>query len=199
MSNNKKNKPKKNKKLKIWVILVPILILFLSCTCCSTTLVWAGANFVPHRIVGKSMEPTLLNDNYILGKKVNPDELKRGDIVVYKVNNDYDYVHRIVALPGDTVAIVDGNLYINNELESKDIYSDATKVLNVNQEYDFAGENINDSFDKIVVPGDHIFVMGDNRDLAQDSRYLGPVEFDSVVDKVVACYWNCGSSENLGK
>jgi signal peptidase I len=192
------NSSKSKKRSKVWLILVPTLVLILSCIGCSVTLVLAGTNYIPHQVMGNSMEPTLHDENYILGKKISPEDLERGDIIVYKVDETFDYVHRIVALPGDTVAVVDGKLYVNNQVESESLYSDATNILNVKQDYEFVGKDMNDSFDKIVVPENHVFVMGDNRDLAQDSRYLGPVEFDSVVDKVVACYWNCGDTENTG-
>ena len=129
----------------------------------------------------------------------------RGDIIVFKTpaDNRTDYIKRLVGLPGDTIQFVNGNLYINNNQVFKnkvqsenDIYCgketipvsffeeklpNGKKYVSVYRN-DFTYQNS----DKFIVPLEHYFFLGDNRDCSKDSRFLASVGYvhqDNLVGK----------------
>lgn len=128
-------------------------------------------------VIGVSMEPGLYNGQEILinqlkYKFVNP---KRGDVVVFLPNgnqNTHYYVKRVVGLPGETIQIRDGKLYINGvlaeESESYDKIADAGIAEN-----------------EITLGNDEYFIMGDNRNNSEDSRSgnIGAVKRDDITGK----------------
>ena len=130
---------------------------------------------------------------------------KRGDVVVFKTpaDNRTDYIKRLIGLPGDKVQILNKDLYLNGiKIEKKqvetslnincggeilkvDVYEETlpngTKYLAV---YRKDGTMINS--DVFIVPNDHYFFLGDNRDCSKDSRFLssvGYVNFNNLVGK----------------
>lgn len=128
-------------------------------------------------VVGDSMEPALLNGQEILMNRIiyRISMPKRGDVVVFLPNgnqNSHYYVKRVVGVPGETVQIRDGNVYIDGVLLAED-----------------------ESFDKIADPGiaqselllgsDEFFVLGDNRNSSEDSRSgnIGAVKKDTIIGK----------------
>tara|TARA_B100000686_G_C16558173_1_gene846340 strand:- start:228 stop:968 length:741 start_codon:yes stop_codon:yes gene_type:complete len=131
-------------------------------------------------------------------------EPTRGDVVVFKTpaDNRTDYIKRIIGLPGDEIQFIDGDLYLNNNQVLK------TKKKN-NKLNIFCGDQIidtiayeeklpngftyvavykkNGSFqnsDKYIVPDDHYFLLGDNRDCSKDSRYLNSVGYVNKLNLV---------------
>jgi len=123
-------------------------------------------------------------------------EPKRGDVIVFKTpaDNRTDYIKRLLGLPGDKLQFIDGNLYLNNVeiLKSKikynsKIYCGKSKVeTNVFKEKLLNGREylttyyVNGSYqnsDEFIVPPDHYFFLGDNRDCSKDSRFLSSVGF----------------------
>jgi signal peptidase I len=130
-------------------------------------------------VYGKSMETTLHHrDRVIINKLVysfySPT---RGDIVVFKNpdNNKENYVKRVIALPGDTIEIIDKKVYVNDELLVEPYLTEPTEG----------------NFPKTKVPLDAIFVMGDNRNHSQDSRnpLVGFVPVDNIVGKAQLRIW----------
>lgn len=114
------------------------------------------------RVSGSSMETTLSDgDNLIVDKlSYRFQEPKRFDIVVfpYKYEENTYYIKRIIGLPGDTVQVKDGYIYINGELLESDIYGAEVMI-----EAGTAGE-------PITLGEDEYFVLGDNRNHSLDSR-----------------------------
>jgi len=143
--------------------------------------------------------PNLTNKRYFSN---NPE---RGDVVVFKTpaDNRTDYIKRLIGLPGDTLQIIDGDLYLNNQkIQRKKIEININincgdKILNVNafeeilpngEKYIavYNKEGTMQNTDKFIVPNEHYFFMGDNRDCSKDSRYLssvGYVAFNNLVGK----------------
>lgn len=128
-------------------------------------------------VIGDSMEPALHNGQEILMNRIlyRISTPKRGDVVVFLPNgnqNTHFYVKRVVGLPGETVQIREGNVYIDGVLLDE-----------------------NELFDKIVDPGiaqnelllegDEFFVLGDNRNSSEDSRSgnIGAVKKDDIIGK----------------
>jgi len=123
-------------------------------------------------------------------------EPQRGDVIVFKtpVDNRTDYIKRLIGLPGDKIQFIDGNLYLNNVeiLKSKinlnpKIYCGKSsvdtivykeKLLN-GKEYltTYFKNGSYQNSDEFIVPKDHYFFLGDNRDCSKDSRFLSSVGF----------------------
>lgn len=120
-------------------------------------------NFVGVRVqvIGTSMSPTLSDKDNLIVEKLSYrfSDPKRFDIIVfpYQQTNKH-YIKRIIGLPGETVQIIDGYVYINGELLNED-YGNAVM--------ESAGIAIN----PIVLGKDEYFVLGDNRNNSEDSRF----------------------------
>ena len=132
------------------------------------------------------------------------DEPKRGDIIVFKTPSDNrtDYIKRLMAQPGDKIQFIDGNLFLNDVeiLKSKikleiDINcggqileTNLFEEKNENKKYITAYNNFGSyqNSDEFIVPENHYFFLGDNRDCSKDSRFLtsvGYVHRDNLVGK----------------
>lgn len=126
-------------------------------------------------VVGDSMEPMLYNGQEILMNRViyRLSSPKRGDVIVFLPNgnqNSHYYVKRVVGLPGETIQIQDGSVYIDGVLLEED-----------------------ESFDKMIDAGiaqneltlalDEFFVLGDNRNSSEDSRSgnIGAVKKEDII------------------
>ncbi len=129
----------------------------------------------------------------------------RGDVIVFKtpVDNRTDYIKRLIGLPGDTIQFIDGHLYINNNQIFKNLIASdqkiycGNKIIDVNffQEKLPNGKIFNTVYrsdityknsDKFIVPENHYFFLGDNRDCSKDSRFLSSVGYvheDNLVGK----------------
>ena len=122
--------------------------------------------FTPIRVNGTSMYPTLKqNDLMILNKIGLSGDINRWDIVVFKEDNKY-IIKRVIALPSESVAYIDGKLYINKK--------------QVDDNYSLSNTN---DFNEIYLKDDEYFVMGDNRTVSADSRSIGPITKDQILGK----------------
>lgn len=129
-------------------------------------------------VLGPSMEPTLhelerLFVNKILYRVQAPE---RGDIVVFAYPRDpsRDFIKRVIALPGETIEIRDGRVYIDGQ------FVEETYIAYPDSHGDYGA---------VTVPREHVFVMGDNRRNSEDSRYFGPVPFANLRGKAFLIYW----------
>lgn len=105
---------------------------------------------------------------------------RRGDIVVLHppVNQGKPYIKRIIALPGERIAIRDGGVYINGERLQEDYLQGVTTSW---------GGSV--GHDEITIPEGQVFVMGDNRNNSTDSRIFGAIEIDDIIGKAWISYW----------
>ncbi|MHB0913070.1 MAG: signal peptidase I [Armatimonadota bacterium] len=130
-----------------------------------------------YKVYGSCMEPNIRTGERLLGNKFvyRFDQPKRGDVVIFKYppNPRKTFIKRVIALPGETVEIHGGKVYINGE-QLSEMY-----VRNV-PHGDFPPER--------VMPGS-VFVLGDNRDESNDSRYWGELPLDNVQAKAWMRYW----------
>lgn len=106
---------------------------------------------------------------------------QRGDIVVFNppmAGTTKPYIKRIIGLPGDRVTIHDGGVYVNDErLDEPYLQGVSTSWPN------------GDPNREVVIPEDHLFVLGDNRNNSTDSRNFGPISVDAVIGKAWISYW----------
>ena len=148
--------------------------------------------------------------------RIIANEPMRGDVVVFKTpaDNRTDYIKRLIALPGDRIQFIDSNLYINNSEIIKSRISKNDKIYCGKKNIDvFTFEELlpngkkhitvyfkNYSFqnsDLFIVPEDHYFFLGDNRDCSKDSRFLtsvGYVHKDNLVGKAQFIFFSSDKS-----
>lgn len=155
------------------------------------TVVFVGSIFIViylfvmegQRVVGASMENTFHTGDYILTSKISYKLAppKRGEIVVFKSpgNPDIDYIKRIIGLPGDHILITGSQVRVNGQLLNETYIGSQTAAM--------PGGFIQDGVE-VVVPPDHLFVMGDNRARSSDSREFGFIPLNDIIGKVFFRY-----------
>ena len=141
----------------------------------------------------------------IYSKRIFEKIPERGDVIVFKTpaDNRTDYIKRLIGLPGDVIQIVNKDLYLNDVKIKKEKIKTSLNVSCGNEilEVDFFEETLPNgkkyvavyrkdgtmiNSDKFIIPKDHYFFMGDNRDCSKDSRFLssvGYVNFNNLVGK----------------
>ncbi len=130
------------------------------------------------RIEGFSMEPNLHQGQYLIVNKAVyrwMHEPERGDIVVFEYPRapDRDFIKRVIGLPGETVEVRDGTVFINGVMLDEPYLSEHTRA-NVAP--------------RTLGPGEY-FVLGDNRDNSSDSRSWGPLPQENIIGKAWISYW----------
>jgi len=143
-------------------------------------------------------------------------EPKRGDVIVFKTpaDNRTDYIKRLIGLPGDQIQFIESNLYLNNSEVLKSRISKKDKIFCGNNNIEvYTFEEIlpdgkkhksvylkNHSYknsDVFLVPQNHYFYLGDNRDCSKDSRFLtsvGYVHKDNIVGKAQFIFFSSDKS-----
>lgn len=138
----------------------------------------------PHQVKGSSMYPTFKDKEYLLTDKITykRSSPSYGDVIVFKapVNENFDFIKRVIALPGQTVMIKDGDVYIDGKVLNE-YYLSSDIVTNPGQ-FLLEGESY------VVQPGE-LMAFGDNRDHSSDSRDWGPVPDQNIVGRVFFRYW----------
>ncbi|MCR5650470.1 MAG: signal peptidase I [Lachnospiraceae bacterium] len=140
-------------------------------------------------VIGDSMSPGLVNGQEILIDRIryNVLEPKRGDIIVFKPNgneNVHTYVKRVVGVPGDSVQIMNGMLFLNGTAVP-DLFSDSIADPGMIAE-------------ELTLGTDEYFVMGDNCNSSEDSRTanIGNVRKESIIGR--AWFHMAGGNQGLG-
>jgi signal peptidase I len=136
----------------------------------------------PHEVLGNSMHPTYKNGEYLMANKLTYKfgEPRRGDVIIFKYSDTQDFIKRIIGIPGDTVMIKDGKVYINGNLLNEDSYLKDT-VYTSGGEYLAEGETL-------TLEENEYFVLGDNRPHSSDSRTFGPISKDRIKGKAWIVY-----------
>jgi signal peptidase I len=125
-----------------------------------------------------SMEPTLMIDDRILVAKFlyRFEPVHRGDVIVfrYPLNPQRDFVKRVIGLPGDRVQLKDGVVSVEGKPISEKGYTIKPDFGN---------------YGPVTVPARDFFVLGDNRNNSEDSRFFGYVPGGNIIGKAIFIYW----------
>jgi signal peptidase I len=193
------------------------------------------------RIPTGSMKDTLLVGDFLLVNKFiygarTPDRIpftdiklpslhlpalkqpERGDIIVFKYPRDekLDYIKRCIALPGDTLEIRNGDVYVNSrpegemtfegkQFDKEDGYYVSYFHMNTPNDVEYTIRHVSNAstryhnFGPVVVPPEHLFMMGDNRDNSQDSRYWGFMPYKNLVGQALVIYWSWDKNQPIWK
>ena len=152
----------------------------------------------------------------VLKNRVFFSDPKRGDVIVFKTptDNRTDYIKRLIGLPGDKIQFLDSNIYLNNNeiLKSRiskddNIYCGSKKIDVFTFEEKLSNGKIYktsymksfpfQNSDIFIVPDDHYFFLGDNRDCSKDSRFLSSVGYvhkDNLVGKAQFIFFSSDKS-----
>jgi signal peptidase I len=161
------------------------------------------------KIEGQSMEPNLHTGQYILVNKIvyfhfdlnaplrllpgNADLSpkivypfhmpRRGEVVVFEYPRDMskDYIKRVIGMPGDTVTIKDGQVFVNGTLLDEPYLNGLPTNCR--------GDDPCNNGQPVAVPPGTVFVMGDNRNNSSDSREWGALPLDGIIGKAWVSYW----------
>ena len=143
-----------------------------------------------YEVVGDSMVPNydqgdrllLLKFSYLKNPTsddyIKPFNPKRGDVVVFKYPNNPDrkFIKRIIGISGDTVKISKGKVYLDDN-QIKEAYLDNDKYKDLSD------------FGPFTISRGHVFVLGDNRWVSNDSRNWGELSFDYIIGEPMIKYW----------
>ena len=136
---------------------------------------------------GPSMRPTLQHEERLIVNKFiyrvrNPE---KGEILIFKYPRDTsrDFIKRVIATGGDTIEIKEGRVYVNDQMLKEDYILEKTRT----------------EYPKVTIPEGTVFVMGDNRNNSDDSRFadVGFVPLDLIKGKAVVVFWPLDNIQSL--
>jgi signal peptidase I len=156
------------------------------------------------------MEPNLLIGDHLLVNKfvfaptISSAErsvlpmtgIRRGDIVVFKYPEDpeRDFIKRVIGLPGETIELREHRIHVNGAAIDEPYAHYLPRPAGPGGG-ETTSDDVRDRYGPVVVPAGGVFVMGDNRDNSQDSRYWGFLPKENIKGKALMIYWSFDSSE----
>jgi signal peptidase I len=155
-------------------------------------------NFIaqPFEVEQRSMVPTIAENEYVLIDKLSPrfDDYRRGDIVVFQPPPGFEqggvpFIKRIIGLPGDTVTLDNGRVYVSPPGGSRVQLVEPYVARDVDGGVEPTLPKDAESTTEWTVPEGQYFVMGDNRPESQDSRFFGPIARDLIVGRAWLRYF----------
>ena len=154
---------------------------------------------------GSMEENLLIGDHLLVNKFVfGPSEtalerallpmgtIKRLDIIVFKYPEepDRDFIKRVIGLPGETVELREKKVYINGAPLDEPYVHFLSPPGGPSELHEVTSFDVRERYGPVTVPPDHYFMMGDNRDNSQDSRYWGFLPRENIKGKSLVIYWS---------
>ena len=172
---------KRYNKWYIYFILILMVIFLNSLLFSYRGLVFGFDN---HRVVSMNMAPLMKTGDFIATDTRNclfGNNPNRGDIIsfLYPKDPSVIYIKRVIALPGEKVFIKDGRLYINGSVIDEPYVPNTSNIKYYSQD-----------MYEILIPDNHLFVLGDNRDNSNDSRFWGFLPIENVVGRVTLIWYS---------
>ncbi|HTM04442.1 MAG TPA: signal peptidase I [Vicinamibacterales bacterium] len=160
-----------------------------------------------------SMEPNLMIGDHLLVNKfvfaptlsrfedalLPVTRIHRGDILVFKFPEDpnRDFIKRVIGLPGETLELRHKKIYINGTLLDEPYAHFLFPPSDESGDNSLPNFDVRENYGPVTVPADHYFMMGDNRDNSEDSRYWGFMPRDYVKGKALFIYFSLGDQPGL--
>jgi signal peptidase I len=142
----------------------------------------------------------LLVNKFIFGPAVSSLErtllplatVKRDDVVVFKYPEepDRDFIKRVIGLPGETVEVREKKVYINGKPLDEPFVHFLQPAAAPSELHEITSFDVRERYGPVTVPPNQYFVMGDNRDNSQDSRYWGFLPSDYIKGRALVIYWS---------
>ena len=178
---------KKNVRKK-YVIVKREIFHWIRLIACAVLLAYIISNFIiiNATVPTTSMKPTIMQKDRMIGFRLAYvfDDVERGDIIIFRYPDDpsQNFVKRVIGLPGEYIEIINGMVYISNS-------EDETYKRQLEEPYLL--EMAEGNMDKVQIPKDCYFVMGDNRNDSHDSRYWNTqfVSKDDILGEALFVYW----------
>jgi signal peptidase I len=153
-----------------------------------------------------SMEETLLIGDHLLVNKfvfapapsgleralLPIGTIKRRDVLVFKypAEPERDFIKRVIGLPGETVELREKKVYVNGMPLDEPYVHFLTAPSGPSELHEVTSFDVRERYGPVTVPPNHYFVMGDNRDNSQDSRYWGFLPRENIKGKSMVIYWS---------
>lgn len=142
----------------------------------------------------------LLVNKFVFGPTRGPVEpvllpvhqVRRGDVVVFKYPEEpeRDFIKRVVGLPGETLEVRQKRVYIDGKRLEEPYVHYLTPAGPQQEGHELTSLDVRERYGPVTIPSGHYFVMGDNRDNSQDSRYWGFLPAHYVKGKALMVYWS---------
>ena len=142
----------------------------------------------------------LLVNKFVFGPTVSSLErtllplatVKRDDVVVFKYPEepDRDFIKRVIGLPGETVEVREKKVYINGKPLDEPFVHFLQPAATSSELHEITSFDVRERYGPVTVPPNQYFVMGDNRDNSQDSRYWGFLPSDYIKGRALVIYWS---------
>jgi signal peptidase I len=143
-----------------------------------------------HLLVNKfAMGPTATSLEHAL---LPVENIKRGDVLVFKypVEPDRDFIKRVIGLPGETLELREKKVYINGKPLDEPYVHFLQAPSTGGELSEVTSSDVRERYGPVTVPPTQYFMMGDNRDNSQDSRYWGFMPRENVKGKALVIYWS---------
>jgi signal peptidase I len=125
-------------------------------------------------------------------------DLHRGDVIVFKypVEPERDFIKRVIGLPGETLEVREKKVYVNGKALDEPYAHYLQPAQTPSEYHEVTSFDVRDRYGPVTVPPNHYFVMGDNRDNSQDSRYWGFLPRENIKGKALLIYWSYESARD---
>ena len=161
-------KRQKKKEMRIQRLIITVQLLAIIIVVVLLFYAFMGISTVS----GESMYPTLHDKDVVVYKR-RTTEYKPGDIIAVRRPDGEEYVKRIIAVPGDTVNLQNGNVYVNGEKVVTEAALGKTEAKSDEMTY------------PLVVGDKEFFVLGDNREISRDSREIGTISQSDIKGRII--------------